>query len=905
MANGDDSKAEGLYRFAHAEFDARAHELRIDGRAVPLEAKARQLLLHLLTRPGETLTKEELLAAIWPGRIVTDASLSKAVMKLRSCLGDEGQRIVRTAHGFGYRLGVPVEQVSSDAPEHFVPTPGAMVPFRANWRLVRALDPEFRGLVWQAEQVKTRDRRVFKFATDTHNLAALKREITLFRLLHDSLGDDAPVVRILDWNLDEPPYFTEAEWVDGGDLTAWIAGQANLAERIEAVAQVCEAVAATHALGVVHKDLKPANILLRSEGGGRFRVCLADFGIGALSDRRMIDALGITRLGFTGTRLDGGSSSGTPRYLAPEVVAGQVPTQKSDIYALGVILYQALVGDPKRPLAPGWERDIKDPLLREDIAAAADVDPERRLGDAGELARRLRGLARRRAQRLAAEQAEQARQTAIERAEVQARRNRLFAGLTAVLLIASVVSLGFYREARQAQFQAEAALALAEREAAISVAINRFLNEDLIRGADPYAVPDPNRAISTVIEDALVRVEPQLGGEPAVAGEVLLSLGQALSGLGRLEVAELALDSAIDQLQQAHGPVDARTLRARMARAMVENAAQRNDRFAEMMDSLMADSAQLPPLDPTRLRVVDAHAWAPFSQGRFEEARRRYAEALARLAAEPGAPGEELSRLYSGQALALLRLGQPEPALASAESGLALRREALGDEDVFTWLAEAQVANALIALDRADEALPRLDSVYRRMQARFGAVHNQSVGAAHKYGLALLSAGRPAEAIEPLEDAVRGKAELFGELSGSAVTSGGVLAAALTQAGRYEDAEALFRRYQSYQPQSAYDRRTYASLLRNRAELQLLRGEAEAARDDCNEALDITRSLVSAGHPMWRASEVCLGLALAHLGEREQARALIDANLEALRQAGRPAAHLVARIEAAAPLLAP
>ncbi|HRQ65844.1 MAG TPA: winged helix-turn-helix domain-containing protein, partial [Xanthomonadaceae bacterium] len=200
--------AGGLYRFAHAEFDVRAHELRVDGRAVAIEAKALQVLACLLARPDETLTKDELFEAVWPGRVVTEGTLTKAVMKLRAVLGDDSQTLIRTVHGFGYRLGVPVEALTSDAPALFVPQPGQSVPFRPNWRLVEALDPDRRGLVWLAEHVKTRDRRVFKFAGSADTLVTLKREITLYRLLHDSLGETAPVVQILDWNLDEPPYFT-------------------------------------------------------------------------------------------------------------------------------------------------------------------------------------------------------------------------------------------------------------------------------------------------------------------------------------------------------------------------------------------------------------------------------------------------------------------------------------------------------------------------------------------------------------------------------------------------------------------------------------------------------------------------------------------------------------------------
>jgi non-specific serine/threonine protein kinase len=101
--------------------------------------------------------------------------------------------------------------------------------------------------------------------------------------------------------------------------------------------------------------------------------------------------MGITNLGFTQTAsLEAQSLTGTLMYLPPEVLAGQSPTTGADVYALGVMLYQLVIGDFRKPLAPAWEAEIKDPLLREDIADAACGDPAKRLGSAADLAERRR-----------------------------------------------------------------------------------------------------------------------------------------------------------------------------------------------------------------------------------------------------------------------------------------------------------------------------------------------------------------------------------------------------------------------------------------------------------------------------------------------------------------------------------
>src|SRR4029079_9328117 len=100
---------------------------------------------------------------------------------------------------------------------------------------------------------------------------------------------------------------------------------------------------------------------------------LADFGSGFLADRSQLAARHITETGFTViTQTSGSSMTGTRLYAPPEVIAGKPFTTQGDIYALWVRLYQMAVGDLARPLAEGWERDVPDVLVREDVAACCD-----------------------------------------------------------------------------------------------------------------------------------------------------------------------------------------------------------------------------------------------------------------------------------------------------------------------------------------------------------------------------------------------------------------------------------------------------------------------------------------------------------------------------------------------------
>jgi serine/threonine protein kinase len=289
-------------------------------------------------------------------------------------------------------------------------------PARPLWSLVERLGGGGHGEAWRARHDKTGEQRVFKFALEETALVALKREITLFRVINDTLGENARVAKLLDWNLEQLPYFVEAEFIAGGSLVDWVAVRGgvsgmSVSDRLEVVAKIADALGAVHSVGVLHKDLKPSNVLVKPMPGNIIDIVLADFGSGGVLDFNRLEALGITRLGFTKTIATPEMTSGTPLYLAPEILAGQAFTVKSDIYALGIILYQFLTGDFHKVMSPGWERGIEDELLREDIALMAEGNPTERLGDAEGLARRLRTLDERR------------RQLIVER-EAQARRRR-------------------------------------------------------------------------------------------------------------------------------------------------------------------------------------------------------------------------------------------------------------------------------------------------------------------------------------------------------------------------------------------------------------------------------------------------------------------------------------------------
>jgi serine/threonine protein kinase/class 3 adenylate cyclase len=369
------------------------------------------------------------------------------------------------------------------------PAIGLEIPGRPDWRLTGKLGAGGFGEVWTGEHTKLHQRRAFKFCFDDERLRALKREVTLVRLLRTALGDREDIVRFHELKLDEPPFYLESDLAPHGNLLQWAEKQGGLAaiplaQRIALVAHTATALAAAHSIGVLHKDIKPTNILVFDGPDGTARPRLVDFGIGTLADPAVLGQHGVTAAGFTRATIE--HSTGTPTYSPPEYLAGKPYTVQGDIYGLGVLLYQLLTADSSRPIAPGWERDITDPLLREDIAACVDGDPARRLPSAADLADRLLHLDQRRAaiaeQELLARDAaaRAASEAAAVVARIRAARLHKLAASFAVLALLAIAGGVFawvnQRKADAARHKAQ----VAEESAQILAELRRLNNQSLL-----------------------------------------------------------------------------------------------------------------------------------------------------------------------------------------------------------------------------------------------------------------------------------------------------------------------------------------------------------------------------------------------------------------------------------------
>lgn len=569
------------YRFGSVEYDEGRGELRVAGLPVEVERRALEVLVYLLRHAGEVVTKEELLREVWAGRITVEKVLPNAINKLRRALGEANAERVATQARVGYRLDGPIHRtaVGRQSASGLALASGQAVPGRENFRLQRQLGKTLGSEVWLAEHTKTRENRVYKFGLDPDRLRALKREATLLRVLHESLEDSSHFVGIIDWNFEHSPYFLECEY-GGQSLSEWARDklpQFTERERIALLLQVADAVAAAHSLGVLHKDLKPANVLVL-DAGKHLHVRLTDFGSGRLLDPDRLAQLGITQLGMTvNDGLTNDPSSGTILYVAPEIFAGHTPTVQSDVFALGILTYQVLSGNIAGPMVSGWERDIADPLLQDDLRRATEGNPERRFANAAELAARLRSLDFRRneaAQRAQLDQeAGQARESL---ARARARRP-LFAALIAVLALAAVVSVALQQAAMHARNEARVELARA-------TAITRFVTDDLIGRSNPLVTA---RGADATIKEILLasrdRAAVRFASQPEAEAAIRFSLASLFDTIDLWPEAEIETRRALELHEASTGAKSEAALRAR---SMLSRVLSRQGRTSEARDEL-------------------------------------------------------------------------------------------------------------------------------------------------------------------------------------------------------------------------------------------------------------------------------------------------------------------------------
>jgi serine/threonine-protein kinase len=718
------------------------------------------------------------------------------------------------------------------------------------------------------------------------------------------------------------PYLA-MELVDGKPITEWAASHGGgLPARVSLFLQVLDAVEYAHGRLVVHRDLKPSNILVTPHG----RVRLLDFGIARLLAADGEDDLE-TRTGLLLL---------TPEYAAPELLRGETVTTRTDVYALGVVLYEVLTGrrpfelgtgslmemlrvaerDPPPPsrapgLAPGLRKRLEGDLDAV-VGMALRREPERRYPSVEAFADDLRAYLDRRP--VAARP-----DTRAYRVRRFVRRHAVGVAATAAVLVSLLGGLlGTTRMAASARL-----------EAARSDAVRAFLFS-LWEGADPDRHGGEVPTALDLVDRGAERVDSLAADAgPEVRVDMLTTLGFLYGKLGAYERAVGMFDSAVDAARSAFGTDDrtgaaldglAQNLLAVGRLDEAETAVQESveiRRAAGSPDMALAGSystlgavlrlrgrfdeartAHLSAIeldrraagDTSRAVAIDLNNLGHLAgqTGDFEEAERHLREAVAiHRAVEGGRPN--LATALGNLASVRRELGDLEEAEALERETLEIRTTVLGPEHPDVAISLNQLGLTLQDAGRYDEADSLLLLSAEMRRRTFGEDHPETVRTLNNLATVRFRRGAYGRAAEAQEGVVAAARASDPTLSSSAtLTMLHNLGVMRLRAGDLVGAEAPLAEAEAGRRRLlGDDHPDVASSWRWISELRRLQGRLPEAEALGREALARFEEVFPPGHARLAEARICIGAALVEGGRSAEGLPFLRAALEA-REASFP-----------------
>jgi non-specific serine/threonine protein kinase len=715
---------EALYKwaFGSARFDEATLALTIADERVRIEPKPLRILSLLLRHAGEIVTREEILESVWDGRATVEHSIATALGKLRRALAAEPGVRIETIPRVGYRLTGDLHRIAVGGltRNRLQLEKGQSVRGQeSRYVLDQQIGSTASSDVWLARAHAGRQGQVLKFALDGSRLARLKHEAAIHRHLRRTLPQRRDINRLSDTNFSEPPFFLACEY-GGSNLQTWFESRSDAGHGIsrrlilDLFVRSCDAVAAAHGVGVLHRDIKPENILIAENEAGELELKLADFGSSELLDGGGLEKLRLTHSGVRLTVDDpGNSGGGTALYLAPELLSTGTATIRSDIYALGVVLYQMLTGRFGAMLTPGWERALDDPLLIEDIKTATDQDPARRISSVDELAERIRSLEQRRATYIETRDARQQFERLRQAAEVQRARRPWVVGAMLSLALGLAASLFLYGEAESERREA---LRFAES----MQAVQRFLSDDIIRrGGLINVIQASESRFDVLLSDVARQIDHRFADQPLAAAGLHQTFGNLFSSFRADQKAVEQIESAIKLYTAELGPGHALALQSRYELGLALSRSGRYGRSRTVLEQADALAAQSSPLDPS-VEINRAYAYGALHAGLHDDA---------------------TAHDYFVDARRILK------------------RAAIEDADLKARI-DAAIVDVLIRIDRPDEALVLLDQIEQLDQERLG-IDIPAIGARNR-ARAYRGLGQYSKALEQAHVALEKSTQAFG-----------------------------------------------------------------------------------------------------------------------------------------------
>jgi len=728
----------------------------------------------------------------------------------RECGIDEAlrrqvERLLKAADGADDFLEAPVEAwIGEDAEP-------VAAPERAGpYRLCSVIGRGGMGEVYLAERAdgQFEQKVAIKLFRHGPNLREVRQRFLQERQILARL-EHPNIARLIDGGVtdDGRPYFA-LEYIEGKPITAYADERClSVRRRVDLFLAVCDAVEYAHRALIVHRDLKPNNILAADDGS----VKLLDFGIAKLigDERGEADATRAT------TRVM------TPEYASPEQVKGEAVTTATDVYGLGLVLFELLSGHRPYRISRSTPYEIERAVVHTeprrpsrvvmDTAEVTTADGTTRITPRDVV--RARGTTVRALRRVLGGDLDAILEKALRKdprerypsAEalhrdlaawsgglpVQARigssayrlrkyvqRNRV--ALTAALLIAGslvgglAVAVWQTREARRSEAKARA--------------VSEFLVEEMIGASTPEASFGREVTVREVLDATSHRIEGAFDGQPDLAASVRTAVGRSYSSLGLYDDAHHHLETAARILVELRGENDPETLRADAAFAEVLAREGAYDQAQELLGSVL--NRQRIILGPDHLDTLVTQGLENDLRnlrGEYLAAENGFRYTLDRLRAQhPGAWREAL-RMMTGLVRSLdLQRKNAQSESVCAET-LRLQRRHLGEAHPDFVRTLTLMGNIQRRLERPADSRVTLLEALETSERVFGTDHPETLDVLRRLGAVHWALGQAAESQAAYEDALRRAERGLGPDNPRTISLALNRAVILSRRGRTED----------------------------------------------------------------------------------------------------------------------
>ncbi len=681
------------------------------------------------------------------------------------------------------------------------------------YRLVRKLGEGGMGVVYLAEQSEPVQRRValklVKWGMDTRPVVAR------FQIERQALAlmEHPTIARVFDGGATERgrPYFV-MEYVKGIPITQYCDREClDTRQRLELFGQICEGVQHAHQKGVIHRDLKPTNILVEVHGG-RPLPKIIDFGVAKATALRLTERSVYTQLG---------ELLGTPEYMSPEqaeLTPLDVDT-RTDVYSLGVLLYELLVG--RRPFDFRSDTDAGYDEIRRRIREEEPAKPSTRLNTLGRedstqvarlrrtdlkaLRRRLRGdldwialkaLEKDRTRRYgsAAELGEDIRRHlrhepvaagppgVAYRAGKFARRHR--AGV--VMAAASVVLLlGF-----AGTMAVQARRIATERDTATTM--SDYL-VGLFEVSDPSESRGEELTARELLDRGAERIERELADQPEIQARMMATIGGVYGGLGYYEQADALLSRALEIRRGILGDDHPDTITSITEMALnLSYLGRLDDSERYHREALDRARRTLDDDDEQLLQALNNMGLLLSNQGKFEEAEPYYREVLAGARRVFGEDHRNTLTVIHNLGLLLKQQGKYEEAAPYYHEALEGRRRILGEDHPLTVSSMKNLAQMLKERGQLAEAEPLIREALEITRRVLGDDHDGTLAAMNQMGDLLQKQGKYEEAEPYLRAALDGVRRTQGEQHPSTLHMLNNMGLFLAAQGKLDEAEPYY-----------------------------------------------------------------------------------------------------------------